>query len=385
MSSTAEPRTPARPAMGNEFMALAMFDRAVRFASATLTSSAAPVGRTPKQVVWAHNQITLYRYCPRRAVVHPVPLLLVHSLITRPYILDLIPGTSFVEYLLDRGFDVYLIDWGLPRAHLRLEDYVLDYLPHALKTMRGESKAAELSVLGYCLGGLLVLLYAATHPDSPVRNIVSVATPVDFRPMARSGIWGSVPADPRLQIAIESWFDAYGNIPAEVIKTNFQIFRSFHPASEFSWYMSLWENLDDAEYVAYFRAVDRWAQDHIPFPGEVFRQITDDFVRDNKLIGGRLELGGRCAELRSVRQAFLAIAAETDILVPLTATDMQVDLVGSADKQFLTVPGGHVSLVAGRESRMTVWPRVAEWLVARARPLANESAAVAEEFSERSA
>jgi hypothetical protein len=59
------------------------------------------------------------------------------------------------------------------------------------------------------------------------------------------------------------------------------------------------------------------------FPGQVFRQITDDF----------------------------AIAAESDILVPLAATDIQGDLIGNAGKDFLTVQGGHVSLVAGRESR----------------------------------
>jgi polyhydroxyalkanoate synthase subunit PhaC len=96
-------------------------------------------------------------------------------------------------------------------------------------------------------------------------------------------------------------------------------------------------------------------------------------------------LGGRRAELCRIRQAFLAIAAQSDLLVPLAASDMQADLIGSADKQFLTVPGGHVSLVAGRESRMTVWPSIAEWLAARSRPLANGSAAVAQEFSERSA
>jgi polyhydroxyalkanoate synthase subunit PhaC len=384
MSFTAEPRTSTRPAVGNECTTLAMCDRAVRFASATLTSSTAPVGRTAKQLVWEHNQIKLYRYDPRRTIVYPVPLLFVHSLIARSYILDLVPGTSFIEYLLDRGFDVYLIDWGVPTTHLRLEDYVLGYLPQALKTMRGESQAAELSLLGYCLGGTLVLLYAATHPDSAVRNIVSVATPVNFRPMALSRTWPSVPGDPCLQIAMDRWVDASGNIPAEVIKTNFQIFRSLHPANEFSWYLSLWEHLDDAEYVAYFRALDRWAQDHIPFPGEVFRQITENFVRDNKLIRDGFELGGRCAKLRSIRQAFLAIAAESDLLVPLAATDMQVDLVSSADKDFLTVPGGHVSLVAGRESRMTVWPRVAEWLATRSRALASESGVAAGKLAERS-
>jgi polyhydroxyalkanoate synthase subunit PhaC len=385
MSSITDALTAPRPAVGNESTTLAMCDRALRFASTMLATCTASVAPTPKQVVWEHNQIKLYRYWPRRALRHPVPLLLVHSLIARPYVLDLVPGTSLVEYLLDEGYDVYLIDWDVPTARLRLEDYVLDYLPQALRIMRAESQAADVSMLGYCLGGTLVLLYAATHPDGPVRNIVSVATPVNFRPMVRASTCGSVPADPCCRIAIEPWVDGRGNIPAEVIRTQFQILRSLHPASEFSWYLSLWENLDDPEYVAYFRALDRWGQDHIPFPGEVFRQMTNDFGWGDKLIRGGFELGGRRAELRNIHQAFLAIAAESDILVPLAATDMQVDLVGSADKDFLTVPGGHVGLVAGRESRTTVWPRVAEWLAARSGTLATESGVVADELAAQSA
>ena len=36
------------------------------------------------------------------------------SLISRSYVLDLSPGTSFVEALRDQGFDTYMLDWGIP-------------------------------------------------------------------------------------------------------------------------------------------------------------------------------------------------------------------------------------------------------------------------------
>ncbi len=65
---------------------------------------------------------------------HRVPLLLVFALINRPYILDLRPGNSFVEYLVERGYDVYLLDWGSPGPedkNLKLDDYVLDYMVRA--------------------------------------------------------------------------------------------------------------------------------------------------------------------------------------------------------------------------------------------------------------
>ena len=39
---------------------------------------------------------------------------MVYALINKPYILDLTKGGSFIEYLVNRGFDVYLLDWGTP-------------------------------------------------------------------------------------------------------------------------------------------------------------------------------------------------------------------------------------------------------------------------------
>src|SRR3954469_21842396 len=81
-----------------------------------LTSQdAARVGQTPKEVIWQQGTAQLYRYRATTPTVQPVPLLMVHSLVSKPYILDLIPGNSFIEYLVGQGFDVFLVDWGTPR------------------------------------------------------------------------------------------------------------------------------------------------------------------------------------------------------------------------------------------------------------------------------
>jgi len=76
----------------------------------------APIAQTPKELIWTLNKAKLYRYVPvvpedRR---HPVPLLLVFALMNRPSILDLRPGHSFVEFMIGKGYDVFLLDWGAP-------------------------------------------------------------------------------------------------------------------------------------------------------------------------------------------------------------------------------------------------------------------------------
>ena len=344
--------------------------RAVRFAEAALDTTHAAVGQTPKRVVWSRGPATLARYQARTDVQQPLPLLLVHSLVSRPYILDLVPGNSFVAYLLDQGFDVYLADWGIPTsgdADLGLEDYVLDFLPAMVDAVLEESAADALSLLGYCLGGVLTLLYAATHPDGPVRNLLTLATPVDFDHLGLLGVWGRALNADRL-------VDHTGNVPAALIK---QSFRLLKPASEVSpvRLVSLWQQLEDNRFVAQFRAFDRWTNDHVDFPGAAFRQTLRELVQGNKLIRGGLTLDGIPVDLAAIRPSLLAIAAEGDHIVPVAAAAPQVDLVASQDKGFLRLPGGHVGLAAGRKARTTLWPHVAAWLAARSGDHAHRAAA----------
>ena len=68
-----------------------------------LAGAKVATGQTPKEVTWARNKATLYRYVPSAQIRFPAPVLLVYALIDRPFILDLIPGNSFVEYLVQQG------------------------------------------------------------------------------------------------------------------------------------------------------------------------------------------------------------------------------------------------------------------------------------------
>ena len=64
------------------------------------------VGFTPKTAVWQREGVTLYRYTPRVETPKPVPLLISYALVNRPYMVDLEPGRSMVQSLLDLVLDV---------------------------------------------------------------------------------------------------------------------------------------------------------------------------------------------------------------------------------------------------------------------------------------
>src|SRR5690554_6977636 len=98
------------------------FKRAVE----VLTKESEPlVEQTRKEVIWTKNKAKLYRYQPNAKKTNKVPILMIYALINKPYILDLYPGNSLIEYLTDRGHDVYLLDWGTAGyedRHMKLED-----------------------------------------------------------------------------------------------------------------------------------------------------------------------------------------------------------------------------------------------------------------------
>src|SRR4029078_6815068 len=135
------------------------------------------IAQTPKQLVWTLNKTKLYRYVPgvpedkRRRL----PLLLVFDIIRPPHVLDLRPGHSFVEYMLQRGYDLYLLDWGAPGPedrNLKFDDYALEYLPRAIRKFKSVSGREEFSLLGWCLGALISTLYASLRPDDGLKNLV---------------------------------------------------------------------------------------------------------------------------------------------------------------------------------------------------------------------
>jgi len=131
------------------------------------------------------NKAKLYRYIPvvPKEKRHPVPLLLVFALMNRPYILDLRPGHSFVEYMVNKGYDVYLLDWGAPGPedkNLKFEDYTLEYMPRAIRKLKAVSGSKEFSLLGWCIGAILTTIYASLRGDEGLRNLILLTAPLDF-------------------------------------------------------------------------------------------------------------------------------------------------------------------------------------------------------------
>lgn len=339
--------------------------RARKYATgAHLLARGIEVGRTFKEVVWEKGRASLYRYEPDAEIKFPVPIVLVYALILRPYVLDLVPGNSLVEYLKKEGFDVYLLEWGVPTAEdssLSLEDYVLDYMPEALDRIRETSGAEGATLFGYCQGGTMATLHAALSPNPPT-NLVLLATPTDFAPDDPGffGLWTLWSRqgyfDPDLLVGPS------GNVPADAVGRLIEGAARAPVVSYPGIHAGSWARLARGTPAGSFLAMSKWVDDGVPFPGAAFRQWIRDFYHQNRLVRSELELRRRRVDLSNISCPVLNIAGSRDYICPVSQARATTNLVSSEDKEFLVLDAGHAGLMGSPLARNKLWPRIRDWL-----------------------
>jgi polyhydroxyalkanoate synthase len=338
------------------------FDKYRAGMSVMLEGAQADTGRTPKEVVWTKNKAKLYRYEPAAEKKYPVPILMVYALINRPYVLDLVPGNSLIEFLVGEGFDVYLLDWGIPGDEdkdLDFENYILDYLPRVVKKVIRTSGAEEFTLFGYCMGGTMSAMYASLFPEK-LKNLVLLTTPVAF-PQEEIGAYRLFTSEKYLNPDLLA--DAFDNIPGEMIDTGNRMLK---PVTNYvGTYVNMWERIFEDKPMETWLAMNKWVNDGPPFPGATFKTWIKEFYQQDKLVKGEIKLRGRRVDLSNIQTPLLSIAGKKDHICTLPQAEALMDLVGSEEKEFFVLDAGHVGLLTGRGAKKGLWPKVREWLSER--------------------
>src|SRR5512138_2211604 len=125
-------------------------------------------GVSPSEVVYEEDRLQLRHYLSDKPPSYRTPLVFIYALVNRPYILDLKPGRSVVAHFVQRGFDTYLVDWGIPTyadRHLTLDDYINGYMVNVTDFLRERTGVEQLNILGYCMGGTMSAMFTALHQD----------------------------------------------------------------------------------------------------------------------------------------------------------------------------------------------------------------------------
>ncbi len=322
------------------------------------------VGQTPWIPIHAEGKLVVRRYALPRTEYPPPrydpPVLCVPPLGVRPFIFDLYPEQSAVRCLLEAGFAVYLVDYGVPDESdqdLSLDDYIVRLVPAACEAVRADSGSRELSLVGYCLGAIFALGHVVANRDHAVRNVIDIAAPVDVDKM---GVMASLMR--LLATQTEEIVKRSGGVSAETTST---VFRWLAPVRNLTRYSDLFMNMWNREYVDGFDAMNEWIRQLIGWPRDAYLQLSRQLTRENQLAKGRWELAHRGVNLADVKASLLVFAGKSDSLAPSDAVRAVLDLVGTEDKTFMEVPGGHMGVLAGRTAREAVWTPAARWLAER--------------------
>jgi polyhydroxyalkanoate synthase len=317
------------------------------------------VGGTPSDVVLEVGRSRLLRYRPAAEPVRPTPILLVPSLVNRHTILDLVPGRSVVETLRNAGLAVYMLDWGIPGpedASTTLDDLIFDRLDAAVRLTAREHGRSP-TVLGYCMGGTMALVYAASRPDS-VANLILLATPVDFDHVGLLTRWARNP-----DIDIDDMVQTYGLVPPSVFQPAFTLLR---PAVITRKWLPFIQFANEPAKLQAYLPMFRWATENVPLPGPVIRSWTRDYFVENRLVKRTLVAGGNRVDLGRIRCPVLNLIALLDHIVePASPRAVAPLLAQPGDYTEQAFQMGHVELSMGFESGTKVMPAMLDWLKGR--------------------
>jgi polyhydroxyalkanoate synthase len=285
--------------------------------------------------------------------------MLVYSLIKRPFVLDLAPGISVVENLTRQGFEVFLTDWLPPTSAdswRGFDAYVNQDLEGGMGAIRLHTGTERVTILGYCLGALLGVIYAALH-SADVKSLVTLTLPLDTsarEPRAYSFIgWFD-------EQAVASLTALYGNCPAWLLSA---LFSSAMPMQRaLNKYMGI-ERLNEPErYTKTFPTFRSWLEGEVPIAGALFRELTTDVYRKNSLAHGGFKVGSKVVDLKRIASPVLNVVADFDVVVDPRSCLPLIELVSSTDGTNLRFPTGHLGIALSEEAHTTLWPQIGQWL-----------------------
>lgn len=320
----------------------------------------ADLRQTPRELVAHTDHADVYRYDPVPGVEqHGKPLLLVPPLAAPALAFDLRRGCSVVEYFVEQGRPVYLVDYGPVNFGHRghgIEHWVDGVLPEAIESVAKDA-GDTVHMAGWSLGGIFAMFTTAAHPQLPIASVTAVASPFDLhavpilaiaRPLNRAGV--------RI---VSSTYRLAGGIPAPLTRLGFQL-------SAIDKYLTkpiaMLTHADDRDFLAQLEAVDRFMGNMYAYPGRTFGQLYHVVMRTNEFASGTLELGGRAIKLADIDKPVLVVAGLNDTLAPMPAVTHLLDLVtGSPDADLVQAPGGHLGVLTGRAARRTTWPDMQEF------------------------
>ncbi len=287
-------------------------------------------------------------------------------------IVDYSPEQSQMRTIVASGLTrAYTLDWVAATsetADASISDY-LDVVDRAVAHCGG-----RVNLLGDCQGGWLATIYAALAPES-VNTLTIAGAPIDFHagePVIGEVLrWLAPDGDLR-------FYEALVASGGGVLKGSHMLsgFIMIQPGAEISRHFDLLCHLGDDTHIARYREFEDWFKHTQNIPGGFFLWIVRHLFRDNALINGALEVGGRKVALERLKMPLNLLAGATDHITPPDQVFALADYASTPPEQVRRriSSGGHLGLFMGHEALAEHWPPLMAEVLAHSKPRSSRGA-----------
>jgi len=314
------------------------------------------VGLTTKELIYSENKLQLFRYKALDIKQKRTPILITYALVNRPYITDLEPDRSLVLRLLEKGYPVYLIDWGYPDSSdcfTSLNDYINGYLYRCVQHVKRDAKRKKIDLLGVCQGGVFSLCYTALH-RADVRKLVTLVTPVDFHTKDNTlSLWTN-------KIHSTLTDNNTGNVPGSLISQLFKALKPYEINREK--FRQIKPLLAKEGRLDTFLRMEKWLNDSPDLAGLAAEEFMTNFYQHNRLHKQTLSIGDAAVELAKIKCPVLNLYATKDHIVPASSSQALSQHIKPALYQEHALQGGHIGAFTSLKTQHHLINVLSQWL-----------------------
>jgi len=311
-----------------------------------------PVSEAP--VIWQHGSASLLDYGEGLPSSAPV-IFLVPSLVNRAYILDLMPGRSFVVAMAAAGIRPLLVDWGTPgerELDYSLDNYLLEVLAPALDFSKSQFPNAPLHLAGYCMGGTVAVALAQIRQQQ-LDSLITIAAPWDFHKGLGQAARGFLGDPVRWQVIV----DSFNELPVDILQA---FFASLDPNLCMTKFGLFNQMAQDSARAEMFVALEDWLNDGAPLVKKVALSCFDDWYGANKPVTGEWIVAGKKLCPKDIQISAMIVVPKSDKIVPPASA---LALARQLPDATVVTPGsGHIGMMVGSGAEAGLWQNVIDWV-----------------------